>query len=272
MQNKNAYQFNFISSFLKNFDLISSLVKREIIGRYRGSMAGLAWAFLIPILMLTVYTFVFSEVFKARWHTDSSSKTEFALALFAGLIVFNIFSDCINRAPGMVVTNANYVKKVIFPIENLAWVAMGGALFHAIISLIVWLCAFVLFFGIPHATVLLFPFAILPLVFFTMGASWLVAALGVYLRDIGQLIGVLTTVLMFMTPIFYPIANLPEKYQSWMMLNPLTLPVEQVRDLLLMGKLPDLAVYLGTLGASILIAMSGYFIFQNLRKGFADVL
>ena len=176
---------------------------------------GLLWSFFNPVLMLAVYTFVFSVVFKARWAGGSDSKTEFALVLFAGLLVFNLFAECVNRAPGLILSNVNYVKKVIFPLEILPVVALGSAGFHFLISLVVWSIFYLLFFGIPPATILLLPLILIPLVLITLGISWLLASLGVYLRDVSQIIGVVTTVLMFLSPIFYPIVALPEEYRPF---------------------------------------------------------
>src|SRR5690349_10503962 len=187
-----------VKSFWCNRSLIRAMVKREVVGRYKGSFLGIFWSFFNPVLMLAVYTFVFSVVFKARWSGGSDSKTEFALVLFAGLLVFNLFAECINRAPGVILANANYVKKVVFPLEILPWVGIGSALFHWLVSLSVWLVAYVIFFGVPHATVLLLPLIMLPLIFLVLGLSWALASLGVYLRDVSQFIGILTTILMFL--------------------------------------------------------------------------
>jgi lipopolysaccharide transport system permease protein len=260
------------ASLWRNRALIAAMVRRDVIGRYRGSFMGILWSFFNPLLMLAVYTFVFSYVFKARWNTGSDSKTEFALILFAGLIIFNLFSECINKAPGLVLSNANYVKKVIFPLEVLPWVALGSTLFHAIISLLVWLVAYVVFFGAPHLTALLLPLIVLPLLFFTMGLSWGLAALGVYLRDIPQFIGILTTVLMFLSPIFYPATALPEQYRHLMLLNPLTPTIEQARDVLFWGRAPDWNTFPIYFAGALLIAFLGFAWFQKTRKGFADVV
>ena len=209
------------ASLWRNRSLAAALVKREIIGRYRGSVLGILWSFFNPIFMLIVYTFVFSVVFKARWNTGSDSKTEFALVLFAGLIVFNLFAECFNRAPSLILSNVNYVKKVVFPLEILPWVALGSALFHTFISLGVWLIAYLILFGMPHPTVLFLPLVILPLLLLIMGLTWGLASLGVYLRDVSQLIGLFTTVLMFLSPIFYPASALPEQYRHLLLFNPL---------------------------------------------------
>lgn len=260
------------ASLAHNRHLILTMTKREIIGRYRGSIMGILWSFFNPLFMLVVYTFVFSIIFKARWDTNSGSRTEFALILFAGLIVFNIFSECANRAPTIVLSNINYVKKVVFPLEILPWVVLGSVLFHAVVSVIVWLIVYMLLFGAPHATILLLPIAIIPLLFFCMGVSWALAALGVYLRDVSQIITILTSVLMFLSPIFYPVTAIPERIRPILLLNPLAPSIEQVRDLLYFGRIPNIPIWLITLFAALIIASLGFAAFQKTRRGFADVL
>lgn len=261
-----------IISAWNNKRLLYSLIKRDINGRYRGSMMGLLWSFVNPILMLTVYTFVFSVVFKARWSTGGESKTEFALVLFAGLMVFNFFNECVNRAPNLILANVNYVKKVVFPLEILPWVSLGSALFHLIISLGVWLVFYLLLFGMPPITLVLFPTVFLPFMMFTMGLSWLLASLGVYLRDVSQIIGIFTTTLMFISPIFYPASALPGEYQSLLFWNPITQAVEQARDVLIWGRMPDWVSYTSYAVWTFLFAWVGFAWFQKTRKGFADVI
>ncbi|MDE2431064.1 MAG: ABC transporter permease, partial [Burkholderiales bacterium] len=216
--------------------------------------------------------FVFSMVFKARWNSGSDSKTEFALVLFAGLMVFNLFSECVSRAPNLIISNVNYVKKVVFPLEILPIVTLCSAFFHACISFFVWLVFYFVFFGVPHTTLLWLPVVIFPFLLFTLGISWMLASLGTYLRDVGQIIGLLMTVLLFLSPIFYPVSALPERFQSLMMLNPLTPIVEQVRDILMWGKDPDWSLLALTWAVASLIAIFGFAWFQKTRKGFADVL
>lgn len=259
-------------SLWHNRNLIHALVEREVVGRYRGSFMGILWSFFNPLLMLTVYTFMFSVVFKARWSGGSESRTEFALILFAGMIVFNVFSECVNRAPGCILNNANYVKKVLFPLETLPLVALGSALFHTLISIVVWLLAYVLFFGMPHLTTLLLPLILLPIALFSLGLTWALAALGVYLRDVAQVVGIFTTALMFLSPIFYPVSALPEAYRPLMQLNPLTPGIEQARDILFWGRLPDLNTFGLSMLSGLLVAWAGFACFQKIRKGFADVL
>jgi lipopolysaccharide transport system permease protein len=261
-----------LATLWRNRTLIGLLVKREAIGRYQGSVLGLLWSFFHPLLMLTVYTFVFSIVFKARWGLADDSRAVYALVLFAGLVVFSLFSECLNRAPSLIVANVNYVKKVIFPLEILPWVALGSACFHMLVSLAVWMGFYVFIFGPPPVTALLLPLVLVPLVLTVMGLSWLLASLGVYIRDVTHIIGVVTTVLMFLTPIFYPVSALPPGFQKWIYVNPLAYVIDQTRDVLIWGKLPNWSM-LGlftVIGAAI--AWAGFAWFQRTRRGFADVL
>ena len=261
-----------VNSLWRNRSLIHASAKREVLGRYRGSALGLLWSFFNPLFMLAVYTFVFSEIFKARWSAGSESKTEFVLVLFVGLIVFNLFAECINRAPGLILSNPNYVKKVVFPLEILPFVSLMSALYHALISLAVWLAAYLMLFGIPHATVLLLPFVMLPFIMFIMGLAWLLASLGVFLRDVSQFIGVAVTTLMFLSPIFYSASTLPENYQLILYLNPVTPAIEMTRDVLYWGNSPNFAVLAAYWLATAVIAWLGFAWFQKTRKGFADVI
>jgi len=255
-----------------NRELIKASAKREVLGRYRGSVMGILWSFFNPLLMLVIYTIVFSVVFQARWRGDGGSKTEFAVVLFAGLLIFNLFSECINRSPGLILSNVNYVKKVVFPLEILPAVMLLSAMFHALISLGVWFLAYGLFFGVPHATVLTLPLIVVPLVMFIMGLSWGLASLGVYLRDVSQIIGVVTSVLMFMSPVFYPVSALPENYRHLLYLNPLTPVIEMTRDVLYWGKFPNFHLLGVYWFSTAVIAWLGFAWFQKTRKGFADVL
>lgn len=272
MRDFSATPVEMLASLWRNRSLIRASVKREVLGRYRGSALGLLWSFFNPLFMLAVYTFVFSEVFKARWSAGSESKTEFALVLFAGLIVFNLFAECVSRAPGLILSNPNYVKKVVFPLEILPFVTLLSAFYHLLISLTVWLVAYLILFGLPHVTVLLFPLVILPFLLFIMGLCWALASLGVFLRDVSQFIGVVVTTLMFLSPIFYPASALPETYRQLLYLNPLTPVIEMSRDVLYWGKLPDFAMLALYLLATSAIAWLGFAWFQKTRKGFADVL
>ncbi len=253
-------------------DLMHNLIRREVVGRYRGSVLGLLWSFFNPVLMLATYTFVFSVVFKARWLAGSDSRTEFALVLFAGLMLYNFFAECVTRAPGVILTNTNYVKKVVFPLEILPVVIMGSAFFHFLVSLFVWLIFYLIFFGLPPPSGVLLVILLFPFILMTLGLSWFLASIGVYLRDVSQVITLATSALMFLSPIFYPITALPEDYRWLLQINPLTFIIEQARDVMIWGNGPDwsgLAFY--TLLAAM-IAWGGFAWFQKTRKGFADVL
>jgi lipopolysaccharide transport system permease protein len=261
-------------SLWRNRQLILQMTKREVVGRYKGSAMGLAWSFFNPVFMLVVYSFVFSEIFKSRWSGvgGDDSKTQFAVVLFVGMIVLGLFSEVVNRAPSLILGNVNYVKKVIFPLEILPIIAMGAALFHSLISLCVLLAAFALFNGYLQWTAVFIPLVLLPLVIVTTGLAWILAAIGVFLRDVGQTIGIITTVLMFLSPVFYPVTAVPERFRLFIMANPLTFIIEQARDVLIWGNTPNwigLGVY--TLVASM-FAWAGFALFQKTRKGFADVL
>jgi lipopolysaccharide transport system permease protein len=261
-------------SLWRNRQLVVQMTKREVVGRYKGSAMGLAWSFFNPVFMLVVYTIVFSEIFKSRWGGvgGDESKTQFAVVLFVGMIVLSLFSEVLNRAPALIISNVNYVKKVVFPIEILPVIAMGAALFHTLISLGVLLAAFAVFNGYLHWTAIFTPLVVLPLVILTTGLAWMLASLGVFLRDVGQTIGIFTTVLMFLSPVFYPVTAVPERFRPFIMANPLTFIIEQAREVLIWGHLPNwagLGVY--TLAATF-VAWAGYAWFQKTRKGFADVL
>lgn len=253
-------------------DLIWQMTRREVLGRYQGSFLGILWSFFNPVFMLTVYTFFFSIVFKARWTGGVGSKTEFALILFAGLMVFNLFAECINRAPALVFTNSSYVKKVVFPLEILSVISLGSALFHMLISFCVWLIFYLIFFGAPPLTILILPVVLLPLLVFTFGISLFLSSLGVYLRDLTQVTGVLTTALMFLSPVFYPTEILPEKVKVFVLINPLALAVEQAREVMVWGRPVDWGAWTIFLLVSLMLTWLGFVWFQKTRKGFADVL
>lgn len=264
-----------LRSLVRNRQLILQMTQREVIGRYKGSVMGLLWSFLNPIFMLAVYTFFFSVVFKSRWGVVGGieeSKTQYAVVIFVGMIVHGLFSEVLNRAPSLINSNANYVKKVIFPLEILPVISLAAALFHNVVSLMVLLIAFVAFNHYLPWTVLLAPLIFFPLVIITLGFGWMLASLGVFLRDIGQTVSIFTLVLMYLSPVFFPITAMPEEYRPIMMANPLTFIIEQAREVLIWGHTPDwIGIGIYTLIASV-IAWLGFIWFQKTRKGFADVL
>ncbi len=261
-------------SLWRNRQLITQMTKREVVGRYKGSVMGLAWSFLNPIFMLLVYTFVFAIVFKARWGTTGTedSKTDFAIILFVGMIVHGLFAEVLNRAPTLILSNTSYVKKVVFPLEILPVVAMGAALFHSAVSLVVLLTVFTFFHGYLQWTIIFIPLVLLPLIILTLGLAWLLASLGLFLRDVGQTIGIITTVMLFMAPVMYPLTAVPEKLRPIIMANPLTFIIEQAREVLIWGRTPNWAGLALYMLVAITVTWLGYAWFQKTRKGFADVL
>lgn len=261
------------ASLQRNRQLILQMTKRDVISRYRGSLIGLGWSFFNPLLMLAIYTFVFSTIFKARWDVgDDSLRGGFAVILFVGVILHGLLAECINKAPGLVVGNVNYVKRVVFPLEVLSWVTIGSALFHAFISFVVLMLAqLVLGHGIPW-TAIFFPIIVLPLVFVAMGFTWLLAATSVYVRDIGMVTGLFATALMFLAPVFYPLSALPVEYRWIVMLNPLTFVIEQGRSVVIAGSQPNWNGLLLYSIVAVFFAWLGFYWFQKTRNGFADVI
>jgi lipopolysaccharide transport system permease protein len=257
--------------------LLRTLVKRDISARYRGSFLGMLWPLLTPLFMLAVYTFVFGTIYKTRWtipgrEVADHSVGEFAVILFAGLIVFQIFAEVVQKAPPLIVGNSNYVKKVVFPIEILPLVTVGTALFHAVVSYVVLLVFVHFVFGSIPSTAILLPVVLAPLVILVVGLSWFFSAIGVFVRDIGEILGPVVTALMFLSPIFFPSSSMPVWVQPYYYLNPMALPVEMSRDVLIFGKIPDLATYGVYLMIALFVCELGFLFFQKVRKGFADVL
>jgi lipopolysaccharide transport system permease protein len=266
-------KFRFPHALWKHRELWWRLTEREVLGRYRGSALGIGWSFITPLAMLAVYTFVFSQVFKARWGgLEQAGPLGFAVNLFAGLIVFNLFSECVNRAPGLVVANPNYVKKVIFPLEVLGAVAVGNALFNAVTSLMV-LAVFELigFQRIPPQALWL-PLTWLPLILGCLALTWLLGALGVFLRDLGQIISVAVSMMMFLSPIFFPLSALPSRWQPLLALNPLAGVIEQTRLVLVAGKHPDPGYLVGATMLSLVVCELCFRGFEKAKRAFADVL
>jgi lipopolysaccharide transport system permease protein len=262
-----------IRGVVQHRELLRDLVKRDFVGRYKGSMLGVVWSLFNPLLMLAIYTFVFSVAFKARWggHSDES-KVAFAVVLFSGIIVHSFFAECLNRSPSLITSHANYVKKVVFPLEILSWMALLSAFLHFLVSFAALLVFCVLTGASIHVQALLIPLALVPLVLMIMGMSWILASLGVYLRDLSQVIGMLVTISLFLAPIFYPIESLPEGYKTFLEWNPITLPVIQLRNLLLWGKPFAWESWGISLVIGLGIFQAGYWWFQKSRRGFADVV
>ena len=259
-------------SIVEHRFVIGQLAKRAILGRYRGTVLGLLWSLVTPLLLLAVYTFVFGTILQVRWVSQSGGNAEFAAILFSGMLVHGILAECLTQASTLIVANPQYVKKVVFPLEALPWVTVISAFFQGVISTGI-LLAYLVFVqgGIPW-TAVLFPIPLFVLAFVCIAAGWLISATAVYLKDIAQMMGLLSTVLFFMAPILYPKTALPVEFQNLLYLNPLTYIIEQFRAVVLWGELPNwngLALY-GI--ASVAVAWMSLAWFQKTRKGFADVL
>lgn len=262
-----------VKKLFSHRSLIMQFIKREVKGRYQGSYLGVIWSFITPLMMLMIYTFVFSVVFKARWGTNAGeSKVEFALILFSGLIVFNIFSEVVSRAPTLITSNVNYVKKVVFPLEILPVVILGSSLFHLGINIVVLIMAILIFIGKIYWTVILLPLVLLPICLFTLGLGWFLSSLGVYIRDIGQVMNVVISALMFLSPIFYPISAIPKELQFLYYINPISYVVEDVRRVTVWGLLPHWNWLITGTVFGVITALLGLIWFKKTRGGFADVL
>lgn len=259
------------STSISQWELLRDLVIRDVNSRYRGTFLGIAWVVLYPVIMMSVYSFVFGGIFKSRW-TSQGSIGEFVIMLFCGLIIFTFFSEVANRAPGTITGNPNFVKKVVFPLELLPLVSLGAALFNALISFaILLLLILAVNLGVP-ATAAFVPLVLLPLFLMTAGLSWGLAALGVFFRDLGQIVGIVTSAMLFLSPVFFPVALAPEGVRWILNLNPLTYPIEEMRHVLIVGQAPDwthLAIYFVT---ALMVAFLGLWLFQRSRPAFADVL
>lgn len=258
-------------NFIPHHHLIIELTKRDFSSRYSGSFAGIIWSFIQPLFLLAVYTTAFGFILKARWGATGST-SEYALILFSGLIIFNLFSECLTKASSLVLANPNFVKKVVFPLWILPLVSALSAMTHALIAILVWLLGYILLFGLPHLTFLWFPVVLVSFFPVLLGVGWLLSAVGVYVRDIAQAAAMISHTLLFLTPIFYSTAMVPEGLQRLIRINPLTFVVDQFRDVMFFGNAPayaDLLVYF--VCAAVFAALCLY-VFNRLRPSFADMV
>lgn len=264
---------SFVRSVIDHRELILRLAGREVTQRFQGSVLGLAWMVLTPLLTAAVFTFVFSTVFQTRWGGNAQAGPfDFAILLLVGMAVHGIFAEAVGRAPGLVLTQANYVTKVVFPIEVLPVVAVLTSLVNAFVTIAIVALGQLLLKGVLHWTLLLWPLVIAPYLLFVVALVLIFAACGVFLRDLSQIVTLLVTVTLFLTPIFYPLDAVPGAFRTVMRLNPLTSIVEQSRTVIVHGGLPDfVSLGLYALCAGTLLAFA-FWLFQRLRPGFADVL
>lgn len=262
-----------IRAFKSNQHLLKQLIWRDIISRYQGSMLGILWSFATPLLMLGVYSLVFGVIFKSRFNGASSAvEPNFALILFSGLILHGFVSECLNRSPSIIIQHISYVKKVVFPLEILPIIIVFSSIFHLLISLIILFAGLLLTQGFLPFSAL---WVIVLIAIYTpllLGIAWILSALGTYLRDISQLMQLFSTILLFLSPIFYPASALPQWLQPYLFLNPLTIAVEQWRGAIINGVTPNMLHLLIILLLNILIMRFGFWLFQRMRGGFADIL
>ena len=261
-----------LSAFLRHGSLTRELTKREILGRYRGASFGLLWSLISPFLLLCVYTFAFGTVMGGRWPQIEAGHTHYAIILFSGLIVHGLFAECYNRAPGLVLANPNFVKRVVFPLEILPWPMLLSALFHTLMNVVVFVVLRLFLDGAFAWTIVLLPLVLLPLVVLVLGIAWFMASLGVYLRDIAQVTGVLSMALLFLSSALMPVASVPASYRWIFQFNPLTPIIDQARNVMLWQRMPDWNLLAAYFLAAALVMYAGRLWFMATRKGFADVL
>ncbi len=254
--------------------LIGQLAWRRIEARYRGSWLGILWSVFNPLFLLCIYTFIFGFVFQAKWDLpiEFEGRPIFALLLFSGIILFYVFSECLNEAPDLIVSNRTFLKQYRFPLEVLPWVSLTAALFNLAMSFALLFIFYFAILGSPPPSVLLLPLVLVPLALLSLGLSWLISSLGVFLRDLSHLVRVLTTALLFMSPIFYPASRIPEPMRELYFLNPLALIIQMSKQVLFLGTVPDWRVVAVLLIGTWLIAWLGHTWFMRSKGGFADVL
>ncbi len=270
---------SFLRLFVRHFlwplgqrNLIWQFARREVLGRYRGSVLGVSWSVLTPMAMLAVYTLVFRHIFKAKWPGVEDGNMSFALNLFAGLLVFNWAAEFLSRAPRLVTEQPNLVTKVVFPLQVLPWSALLSSFFHALVSCAVWLAGCLLFGQGLHVSWLALPLVFLALMPTLLGLGWALSALGVYFKDLGEIVGLVMGMLLFLTPVFFPLSVLPDFLQVWVQFNPLAIPIEALRQIGLMGVWPNVSSLLQLFAVGLGVALGGAWLFERSRKGFADVL
>jgi lipopolysaccharide transport system permease protein len=258
-----------------NRGLIYQLARREIEARYRGSMLGIVWSLLVPLMMLGVYTMFFGGLLHSHWNIPPGGKGYFFLILFMGLIILNFFGDCVGRAPGLMLANVSYIKRVVFPIEILAFVSVLSALFDMVLSTSILVVIFIVMLGLPGQSALLLPVTIAPIILVTLGMIWFLSSLGVYLRDLRQVIGVVLAALPFLCPLFFPpeiFERLGPVFSKVIYLNPITVPVMQSRQVLFFNQIPNWHLWCVYTICSYIFACLGLIWFSYSQRGFADVV
>ena len=256
---------------LRRLDLIISLTKRELMARYRGSVLGLLWTLVTPMVMIAIFTIIFAGIFKAKFGT-SSSQWDYALYLFCGLLPWNAFQESVQLSSGTIVARANLVKRVVFPLETLPVSLSLAAVVNQLFGTLVLVVAAAVLRHEIHATIIFLPLILIPQIIATFGAAWLVAALGVFVRDIVQGVALVLMAWMYLTPIIYPESLVPENYRRAINLNPFTPLVRNYRRVILDGLSPDWQGLAYFLAFAMVLFLFGYWWFARSRKNFADVI
>jgi len=244
----------------------------QFVTRYRGALFGVFWALLIPLLMLAILTVVFSVIFPSRWGSDIDINVPFAALLFSGLLVHSMCAEVITRSTICITENPNYVKKVLFPLELLPIVIVVGAAIQGLIGFLILLALIILYTGELPMEVIVVPLLLVPYFVFLMGVSWILASIGTFAKDVGHVAGLLVTLLLFVSPILYPVNALPDWMQPYMYLNPLTFVVEEIRQLVIFGKISPVSQYFTYYAAAIASAGVGFKVFECSKRHFADVI
>lgn len=258
--------------FSRHRSLTLELAKRDVLGRYRGASFGLLWSLISPFLLLCIYAFAFGSIMGGRWAQIGSGTASFAIIVFSGLIIHGFFAECVTRAPTLVTANPNFVKRVVFPLEILPWPMVLSALFHASTNVLIFV---VLRLLLDHAfswTIVLLPLVLAPLVVLALGVSWFLASMGVYVRDIAQVTGVLSAALLFLSSALMPLSAVPAQYRWVFLINPLTFIIDQAREVMLWQRMPDWAGLAAYLAVAVVVLYAGRAWFRLTQRGFADVL
>ena len=264
--------WGFVAAGFEHRRLILQLARRRLAARYRGSLLGGLWAVIHPVLMLCVYTFVFSTVLRARASFSADSRTDFALFLFSGLTVYSVFSEVVNDAPRLVLSNRGYIQHLLFPVEVLSWVSVVSSLFTFLVSFTILIAFSYVVNGLPPVTALFVPLLVVPVILLSLGLSWLLSSIGTFLQDLSQGINVATTALLFLSPIFYPLSAMPEQIKTYGFLNPFIFTVETIRGVLFHGAVPDFRMLGALTLVAFLVAWLGYVWFMKTKGAFSDVL
>lgn len=262
-----------VALFRRDQELIVALIARDVDSQVRGTVLGRIWLVFGPIFMLVVYTLVFGLILNSRWQGRTDDPFLFPLIYFSGLILFNLFFDSLSRAPNLMRDNKSFIQKIVFPVESLCYAVVGATLIRFCIGFAILALFYAVLRGMPPAAALYYPVVLIGLLLFALGGTWILAGLSVFFRDLAHLMHPLSMLLLFLSPLFYPLERVPDSLRGVMMAaNPLAFPLEATRNALFFGEWPSLAATLAYLALGWLFAVAGYSLFMRLRPGFADVI